>query len=47
MGVRDRKREILTRLDSKTLDAKFLTEISVPRRALRQSSTGKDHPGGG
>ncbi len=27
MGVRDRKREILRRLDSKTLDAKFLTEI--------------------
>lgn len=27
MGVRDRKREILKRLDSKTLDAKFLTEI--------------------
>lgn len=27
MGVRDVKREILRRLDSKTLDAKFLTEI--------------------
>ena len=27
MGIRDRKREILRRLDSKTLDAKFLTEI--------------------
>ncbi len=27
MGVRDRKREILRRLDSKTLDARFLTEI--------------------
>ncbi|UCG58858.1 MAG: DUF1670 domain-containing protein [Phycisphaerales bacterium] len=27
MGVRNQKREILKRLDSKTLDAKFLTEI--------------------
>ncbi len=27
MGVRDRKREILNRLDSKTLDARFATEI--------------------
>ena len=27
MGVRNKKREILSRLDSKTLDAKFLNEI--------------------
>ena len=27
MGIRDRKREILRRLDSKTLDARFSTEI--------------------
>ena len=27
MGVRNRKRQVLRRLDSKTLDAKFLTEI--------------------
>lgn len=27
MGVRNKKREVLRRLDSKTLDAKFLTEI--------------------
>ena len=27
MGVRDRKREVLRRLDSKTLDARFLKEI--------------------
>ena len=27
MGVRNKKREILRRLDSKTLDAKFLNEI--------------------
>ena len=27
MGVRNKKREILRRLDSKTLDARFLTEI--------------------
>ena len=27
MGVRNRKRELLRRLDSKTLDARFLKEI--------------------
>jgi hypothetical protein len=27
MGVRNKKREILRRLDSKTLDARFLNEI--------------------
>ena len=27
MGIRNKKRETLRRLDSKTLDAKFLTEI--------------------
>ena len=27
MGVRNRDREVIERLDSKTLDARFLTEI--------------------
>lgn len=27
MGVRNRKRQVLRRLDSKTLDARFLKEI--------------------
>ena len=37
MGIRNQKREVIERLDSKTLDARFSTEVQVdPGNSKRQ-----------